>query len=138
MAITDSIARFGASLLDSLHTRLELASIEVEEEFGRYANYLVLILAALFCGIVSLLLLILFVLILFWDTHRELALSCMLAVFSISTVAIIMYLRSAIRQKPRFLSASLKELRQDIASLRQSAGMARPNSNEGAEDNEGF
>ena len=58
MAITDSIARFGASLLETLRTRLELASVEIEEEFGRYASYVLLSIIGLFCGFVTLLLLI--------------------------------------------------------------------------------
>jgi uncharacterized membrane protein YqjE len=119
MAITDSIARFGTSLLETLRTRLELASVEIEEEFGRYANYVLLSIIGLFCGFVTLLLLILLVLILYWDTHRVVALLSLIALFASATVAILVSIKRALKNKPRLLAASLNELEIDIQSLRQ-------------------
>lgn len=145
MAITDSIVRLGTSLIATLHTRLELASVEIEEEFGRYASYFLLSLFALFCGIVSILLIILLVLILFWDSHRELALFGLIALFAIATLSIVLYLKSEFKNKPRLFAASLNELENDLQTLRQSSANARQDSaqspaksNKSAEDSEGF
>ncbi|MFZ6800625.1 phage holin family protein [Undibacterium sp. Di24W] len=144
MAITDSIVRLGASLIETLHTRLELASVEIEEEFGRYASYFVLSLLGLFCCIVTILLIILLVLIVFWDTHRELALVGLIALFGIATLVIMFYLRNAIKNKPRLLAASLKELQNDLQILRQftdhanSPAQASAKNNSLERDNEGF
>lgn len=145
MAITDSIVRLGTSLIETLHTRLELASVEIEEEFGRYAGYFLLSLLALFCGIVSILLIILLVLILFWDSHRELALFGLITLFGIATLSIVAYLKSAIKNKPRLFSASLNELQNDLQTLRQSSAnvtqdstQAASKANKSAEDSEGF
>ena len=145
MAITDSIVRLGTSLIDTLHTRLELASVEIEEEFGRYAGYFLLSLFALFCGIVGILLIILLVLILFWDSHRELALIGLIALFGIAALSIVLYLKSAIKNKPRLFATSLNELQNDLQTLRQSSANvtqdATPSAtkaSKSAEDNEGF
>jgi uncharacterized membrane protein YqjE len=137
MALTDSIARFGASLIESLHTRLELASLEIEEEFGRYANYFILSLIGLFCGIVTVLLLILLILIIFWDNHRELALSALITIFALASVGIFFYLKTAIKNKPRLLAASLGELQNDIAVLRQQSKTPDDSSDTSAPKNRG-
>ena len=121
MAITDSIARLGASLIETLHTRLELASVEIEEEFGRYASYLLLALLGLFFGIITILLMVLLVLVMFWDQHRELALVCLIVLFSCACLGIFAYLKTAIKNKPRLLAASLGELQSDIDALRQAS-----------------
>jgi uncharacterized membrane protein YqjE len=129
MAITDSIARFGASLLETLRTRLELASVEIEEEFGRYASYVLLSIIGLFCGFVTLLLLILLVLIICWDTHRELALVMLIGLFASATLGIVLYLKTTLKNKPRLLVASLTELDKDIQSLRQRSQTDQNNQN---------
>jgi uncharacterized membrane protein YqjE len=137
MAITDSIARLGASLLETLHTRLELASVEIEEEFGRYTSYLLLALLGLFFGIVTVLLLILLVLIVFWDQHREIALISLIIVFAAASTAIFAYIKTALKNKPRLLAASLSELQSDIEALRQASAASKSSSNTES-DNEGF
>ena len=137
MAITDSIVRLGTSLIATLHTRLELASVEIEEEFGRYASYFLLSLFALFCGIVSILLIILLVLILFWDSHRELALFGLIALFAIATLSIVLYLKSEFKNKPRLFAASHNELQSDIEALRQTSAASKATSN-AESDSEGF
>lgn len=145
MAITDSIARLGASLIETIHTRLELASVEIEEEFGRYGSYFIWSLLGLFCGVVTILLLILLVLILFWDNHRELALLALISLFGLATLAIVIYLKTMIKNKPRLLAATLGELQSDLQTLRQTNGNPKQQStsnsgktNESDTDNEGF
>lgn len=137
MAITDSIARLGASLIETLHTRLELASVEIEEEFGRYASYLLLALLGLFFGIVTVLLLILLVLIPFWDQHREIALISLIVVFAAASTGIFAYIKTALKNKPRLLAASLNELQSDIEALRQTSAASKSTSN-AESDSEGF
>lgn len=143
MAITDSIARLGASLIETLHTRLELASVEIEEEFGRLASYLLLALLGLFFAIVTILLLILLVLIVFWDQHREIALISLIILFAGASLTIFAYIKTALKNKPRLLAASLDELQSDIDALRQasassSTSKTTPQSKHAESDSEGF
>jgi uncharacterized membrane protein YqjE len=145
MAITDSIVRLGASLIETIHTRLELASLEIEEEFGRYGSYFIWSLLGLFCGVVTILLLILLVLILFWDSHRELALFGLISTFGLATVGILLYLKTMIKNKPRLLAATLGELQNDLQALRptnanpaQSTTANSSKNSEADQDSEGF
>lgn len=117
MAITDSIARLASTLITSIHTRLELISVELEEELARFSTYLLLSLVALACAGIAVLLLILLVVAIFWDTHRFLVLGLLIGLFASTAIGLACWLRSAIRQKPRLLAHSLAELRRDSDSL---------------------
>ncbi|MES2070223.1 MAG: phage holin family protein [Pseudomonadota bacterium] len=122
MAIVDSIARLASTLLDVLHTRLELVSVEVEEELARYASYLVLVLIALFCAGIAVLLGILLVIALFWDSHRLQVLLTLIAVFGGAAIGLGLWLRQALRSKPRLLGHTLAELGKDKSALQAESG----------------
>ncbi len=118
MAIVDSLARLAATLLETLHTRLELISVEVEEEMTRYSSYLLWIVVALFCAGVAILLTILFIVVLFWDSHREAVLLSLIGVFAGVALYLGWWLRESMRNKPRLFAYSLDELKRDSATLR--------------------
>ena len=118
MAIVDSIARLAATLLGTLHTRLELVTVEVEEEMERYSSYLLWTVVALFCAGVAVLLAILLIVVIFWETHRVTVLLSLIGVFGGSAMLLMWRLRNAMRNKPRLLAYTLDELKRDSASLR--------------------
>ncbi|MES2050261.1 MAG: phage holin family protein [Pseudomonadota bacterium] len=118
MAIIDSLARVAATLLETLHTRLELISVEVEEEMARYSSYLLWTVVALFCAGVAVLLAILLIVVLFWDSHREAVLLSLIGVFGGLALYLGWWLRESMRNKPSLLSYSLAELKRDTATLR--------------------
>ncbi|MBS1169583.1 MAG: hypothetical protein H6R01_501 [Burkholderiaceae bacterium] len=101
-----------------LHTRAELLAVEVEEEVLRLFSYLMLSLVALVCFGVAALLLILLVIVAFWDTYRLAAIVVLTGAFGAVAVGIGLYVRNALRTKPRFLSATLSELEKDVDMLR--------------------
>lgn len=121
MAIVDSLARLAATVLETLHTRLELFSIEVEEEMARYSSYLLWIVVALFCAGIAILLAILLVVVLFWDSHREAVLLSLIGVFAGVALYLAWWLRVSMRNKPRLLAYSLEELKRDTAALRRTS-----------------
>lgn len=125
MAIVDSIARLASTLLDILHTRLELVSVEVEEELTRYAAYLVLVLIALFCAGIAVLLGILLIIALFWDTHRLQVLLTLIAVFGGAAIGLGLWLRQALRSKPRLFAHTLAELGKDKSALQADGSLAK-------------
>jgi len=55
--------------------------------------------------------------VLFWDTDRLLAISVLAGVFAVGGIAACLGLRAAISQRPKFLSATLAELRKDRTKL---------------------
>ncbi|AZP12912.1 phage holin family protein [Undibacterium parvum] len=124
MAIVDSVGRLAGTLVGILHTRLGLIAVEVEEEMSRFSSYLLWSLVALFCGGIAVLLGVLLVVALFWDTHRIEVLLTLIAVFTASALILAWRLSKALKNKPRLLAYSLNELSKDVANLRGDAGQA--------------
>ncbi len=118
MAIAETVGRLGATLLDMVHTRLELASVEMEEQSQRYLGYLLMSLLALFLFGVETVLVAVFVIILFWDTHRLAAVIGMAALFALSALGLGMKVRAGVKAQPALLSATMGELQKDIDFLK--------------------
>jgi uncharacterized membrane protein YqjE len=72
---------------------------------------------AAFCLGLAVVLLVLVVAVVFWDTNRVLAVGVITGVFALGAIAALLALRSTIRQRPKFLSATLAELRKDGKEL---------------------
>lgn len=119
MSISATVGRIGATVLAMARTRLELASVELQEETRRLVGFLALALIATVLGSVALLLAVLLVLVLFWDSHRLLALGSMTALFALGCALVAAHLRSAMATRPALLSQTLAELRKDAASFKQ-------------------
>jgi len=118
MGIAESLRRLIAAFIDILQTRAELITIEVEEEVVRYFSYLMFSLAALFFLGVACLLIVLLVVILYWDTYRITALSLLIALFVGAGLYFGWWVRRHYRHKPKLLGSSLTELSKDIAALK--------------------
>lgn len=118
MSITAAVRRIGANVLDLARTRLELAAIELQEGAQRLLGYLAWAVAAAVLGLFALGLVILFVLVLFWDTHRLAAVGGMAVLFILGTLFAVMKLRAGLAARPPMLPATLAELRKDAAALK--------------------
>jgi uncharacterized membrane protein YqjE len=118
MAIFESVGRLGSTLVDMVHTRLELAAVEVEEESQRMLGYLLFGLLSLILFGVAFLLLAFLVIVLFWDTHRVAAVGGMAALFAAAGAIIAIKVKAGFDSKPRLLQNTIEELRKDIAYVR--------------------
>jgi uncharacterized membrane protein YqjE len=118
MAIFESVGRLGSTIVDMVHTRLELAAVEVEEESQRMLGYLVYALLALSLFVMAFLMVSFLVIVLFWDTYRIQAVIGMAALFGISGALVAMKVKAAFENKPRLLANTIEELRKDIAYAR--------------------
>lgn len=118
MALGESLGQLAATLSNIVHTRLELASVELEEELARFSSGLLWSLTALFFAGIAVLLAILTVVAAFWDTHRYQVLLGLLSLFSFLSIAIFVWLRQRLRKRPGFLAYSLAELKKDSEALR--------------------
>jgi uncharacterized membrane protein YqjE len=125
MAIVDSVGRLAGTLVGILHTRLALIAVEVEEEMAGFSSYLLWSLVALFCAGIAVLLGVLLIVALFWDTHRIAVLLTLITAFAASAIILAWRLRMALKNKPRLLAYSLNELSNDIANLRGDAEQTR-------------
>jgi len=118
MTISATVGRIGSNLLAMVRTRLELAAIELQEETHRLVGYLVWGVAAAFFAVVAVLLAILFVLVLFWDTHRLLAIGVMTGLFALLGLLAFFKLRGDLVTRPPLMAATLAELRKDAQAVK--------------------
>ncbi len=113
-----SLKTLSVSLVSIVHTRLELLSTDVAEEREHLTSFLVLALVALGCLGVGAVLLAMLVVVMFWDTHRLLALSGMTGLFLMAGIGLGWFALHRVRTKPRLFEASLAELSKDRQQLR--------------------
>ena len=106
-----------SSLLGILQTRLELLAVEFEEAQIRFFRLLVVTVMGLFLLCMGLLLSVLLLAALFWDTHRLLVLGVLTLVFLGAGAGAIFWARRELRRIPRFLESSRNELSRDRESL---------------------
>lgn len=118
MAIVESVSRLAGTFIGILQTRLELIAIEVEEESLRFFSYFFFALAAMFCIGMALLLGVLLIVVIYWDSHRVPVLVSLMAFFALSSALIMLGVRKHYRMKPRMLSHTLTELSRDIERLK--------------------
>jgi len=119
MAILESVGRLGASFLAMTTTRLELAAVELEEEWQRILGYLLLGLLSLLLFGIAMLLVAMVVILLFWDTYRIAATLGMAVLFGLAGAYAFISMKSAIGAKPRLLGATIAELSKDVNCIRK-------------------
>jgi uncharacterized membrane protein YqjE len=108
-----SLQRLMATLLEILQTRVEIIATEFEEERVRLRELVVFGILTLFFVGVGLTLLTLFVVVLYWDSHRVAVLGgvAFLYLGLGGLTGIILYRR--IKSRPRLFSTTLSELVKD-------------------------
>ena len=115
-----SVKRLTGSLIAILSTRLELLANELQEERLRLTQMLLLALIALFLLGTGLILLNAFIVVLFWDSHRLLALGLLCAVYLVAGAAVSISLRTKAESGSKLFAASLAEFEKDRQALRGS------------------
>ncbi|MDQ1813706.1 phage holin family protein [Massilia sp. CCM 9210] len=118
MAIAESVGRIGATLVAMVQTRLELAAVEVQEELQRFLGYVVLALASLILFGIAALLVVLLVVVIFWDSYRLEAIGAMAALFGVAGGLIAMQVKRSFDARPRLLGATVAELNKDVNFIR--------------------
>lgn len=121
MVIMDTLGRMAATLMAIVHTRLELAAIEMEEESLRFLAYFGLCLLALLCLSMTIVLLTFFVVVLFWDTYRIAAILWLALGFAVAAGGLVLGVRHSFRNKPKLLSFTIAELGKDVTSMKAMA-----------------
>ena len=118
MAIFSALGRVASTLVAMAGTRLELAAVEFQEDARRLLGYLAWTLLAVFLAAGALMLAALFVIVVFWDTWRLEAVGGMAVLFGLIAAVIVVKVRSGLNAQAPLFSATLAELRNDIAYLR--------------------
>ena len=116
-SLLESLRNLAKTLVALVQTRIEIFASEMDEERTRLARIVVLAVIAAFCRGLALVLLVLLIVVVFWDTNRLLAIGAIASLFALGALAAVVKLRSAVRQRPKFLAATLAELRKDEKEL---------------------
>lgn len=111
--ISSPVRGLARALISFVETRARLAAGEFEEQALRLSEVALWALAALFAAGVALVMLSLFAVLLFWDSHRVLAAGLVGALWLAGAAACALVARARMRERPRFLSATLAELARD-------------------------
>ena len=100
------------------HNRLNLLSTDLEIARERTVSVLIMVLVALFCLCFGALLLAIFVVVIFWDTHRLLALGSVTGLFLLVGGVYLLRVIRALKRMPATFEASLSELAKDYKHLK--------------------
>lgn len=112
-----SLSRLASTAIEIVQTRIELIAAELDEERARLAQALLLAVVAAFFLALGVLLAVLFLVVLFWDTHRLLALGSLALLSLLAGGSALMVVRARLAQRPRLFSRTLEELARDRDDL---------------------
>jgi uncharacterized membrane protein YqjE len=114
-----SLRQLFSTLTDIAATRLALLANEWEEERLRLLQLFLFALCTAVCFAIACVLIVIFVVVLFWDEHRFAVLGLMGGLFSLVGVMCLIGLNTRLRSGSKVFSASLAELQQDRAQLKR-------------------
>jgi uncharacterized membrane protein YqjE len=107
------VREFARTLLSSALTRTRLAATELEDQALRLTEILIWLGLALFFVGVALVFGAVFVVLVFWDSNRVLAAGLLTALFVAAGLGAGLVARLRMRERPKFLAATLAELERD-------------------------
>jgi uncharacterized membrane protein YqjE len=113
-----SLRSLADGLLAALQDRVELISIELQEEKLHLIRTFIWISAAVFSGMMATVFASLTLVYLFWESARIAVLGGLAAFFACAVVAIIITLRRFMARQPGLFSATRQELGKDRECIR--------------------
>lgn len=111
-----------SSLLAIFQTRIELFTVELQEEVQRLLSYFILAIIALFCIAITFALGIFLVIVLFWDSYRILVICGLMVIFALAALFIFLGIRNSFRNKPKMLAHTRNEIEKDLMRLKFNDG----------------
>lgn len=113
----ESLSALSATMVAILYTRLDLLSIDLEEERSHAILQLVLVLTALFFIGVGVVFVSVLLVVVYWETQRILVLGILAGSFLLAGLVAGGFALYKVRTKPRLFAASLSELHKDSEQL---------------------
>ncbi len=121
-----ALSRLADALLGLAHTRLELATVEYTEERRRIATQLVLLLAGVGCVLFALLFAAAAVVVVYWDTHRLVAILGVVLFFGIAGGVLLWRRAEIAHTAPTPFAATVAEIEKDRAALARTISARSP------------
>lgn len=116
-SLVNSLKNLGKTAIEIFHTRLQLVSVDIQEEKARLVELMVYAVVGVFCASFALLLLTFFVVVAFWDTYRLAALAALTLLYLAIGVAAGISFRNKLRAHPVLFASTLAELKKDHLNL---------------------
>lgn len=113
----ESLRALMATLAAIAQTRLELLSTEAEEQVAYLASLLVWSIVALFLAFTAIVLIVVAIIIVFWDANRVAVAVGLAVTFAVLALIAFLVLRAQTRNRPRAFQATLEELAKDRERL---------------------
>jgi uncharacterized membrane protein YqjE len=105
------------TLVSTAHTRLQLLALDLEEDRLYLLLMVKLMFITMFCVAMGVVLMVVFVAVIFWDTHRVLTLGLLSGGFFLLAILSWRYAAYKAKQKPTLFTTSLGELLKDKQAL---------------------
>lgn len=115
--LVDNIHRVFSTLTGTLHTRLELVAVEMEEEKSRIFGILIMAGLTLMLTAFGVISLMMFILLSFPPEHRLTVLGIACAVFLVLALAFFIFVRQRIAGS-RMLSETRRQLGKDLSHIK--------------------
>jgi uncharacterized membrane protein YqjE len=106
------------SLLGSVHDRVQLLSVELQEEKHRLIQILLWLSAIVALGFLALIFASLALVVAFWETARMTAVIALAVAYVGGLVAVVIGFRRYLARQPSPFNATLSELRDDRSCIR--------------------
>ena len=119
-SLIGSLRSFFDSVIGSLHDRIELLSVEIQEEKHRLIQLLIWVGAIMFLSFLVVVFGSLILVAIFWDTARVAVVSGLAIAYLVSLIVVVVAFRRFMGRQQRPFAATLAELREDRACLRTS------------------
>ena len=112
-----SLRALGDGLIASVQDRLELFSVELQEEKFRLIQTFIWISAAVFTGLMAITFASLTLVYFFWESARLAVLGGLTLFYAGALLAIIIAFRRYVARQPRPFAATLSEIKEDRACI---------------------
>ena len=106
-----------------LRSRIELVTLELEEQRIHLTRIVLLGAVAFFLFMLGMVMVSVFVVALFWDTHRLLAIALVALVYLGGAAGLALAAKRAVATKPKMFGSTIAELTKDREQLRPRANI---------------
>lgn len=114
-----SLRALGERLLGTVKDRVELFSLELQEEKFRLIQIFIWISAAIFTGMMTVMFASITIVYLFWESARLTALVSITLLYGLALLVIVWAFRRYLARQPKPFAATLQELSEDQACIRK-------------------
>ena len=113
-----SLRGFADGLLGSLHERIQLFAVELQEEKFRLIQILIWVSCLVLLATLALVFASFALVVIFWDTARVTVVVSLAAVYSLGLVGLAVAFRNYLKRQPKPFAATISELQEDRACIR--------------------